>query len=177
MHQDLYESLLNAAFRFVSYRPRSEKEIRDFLHKKLKAWKVAGESTVKKVMERMVEYGHVDDAKFVRWWVAQRASFRPKGKRLLIQELRQKGISQEAVEAVLVAQKGTLEAYNELGGAKQAIARKVVLWGKLPPLERKRKLFAYLARRGFSSDVARRVVDESFGKRYNTSEDQGIFEG
>lgn len=164
---DLYEKLLSSGFRFVSYRPRSEKEVRDFLQKKLKTWKVAGQVTVKKVMDRLVEYGHIDDAKFAAWWIEQRGTFRPKGRRVLIQELRQKGVGGE----------GILESYNELEAAKQAIARKMPDWQQLPLLERKMKLYSFLGRRGFTSSTIHRVIDEQAQKSYNANEEKNVVEG
>ncbi|MBI2404677.1 regulatory protein RecX [Candidatus Gottesmanbacteria bacterium] len=141
MDQDLYEKLLNSSFRFVSYRPRSEKEIHNFLQKKLKTWKTAGQHTLKKVMERLGELGYIDDGKFAVWWVSQRASFRPKGKRLLGLELRQKGVLQAVIEEVWEAQNTNLGQYNELEAAKHAIAKKLTIWDHLPLLERKKKYY------------------------------------
>ncbi len=168
MDETTYEKLLNAAFRFVSYRPRSEKEIRDFLQKKLKTWKTYAPTMVDNVIARMAEYGHVDDKKFAQWWMEQRNSFRPKGARLIALELRQKGVAREVIEAVLTARNGDLESYNELGSAKKAAARKLALWSRLAPLERAKKLTDFLGRRGFSSPVIRRVIDESAGTKYNS---------
>ncbi len=172
MNQDLYEKLLNASFRFVSYRPRSEKEIHDFLQKKLKAWKTAGQVTIEKVINRLREYEYVNDEKFASWWIAQRANFRPKGRRLLEMELRQKGISKEVVEAAFLDQNTGLEPYDELEAAKQAISGKIALWRRLAPPERARKAYGFLGRRGFSTSTIRRVVDECVSKGYNTGEEK-----
>lgn len=173
MSSDLYEKLLNASFRFVSYRPRSEKEIREFLEKKLKTWSIAGRQTFEKVMERLGELGYVDDRKFVQWWIEQRSTFRPKGKRLLGFELRQKGVAKGVLEGALG---GNLGLYNEREGARRTIAKKIPVWSKLPVLERKRKVFGFLSRRGFSSTTIASVIDEFVGKSYNTSEEKNVFE-
>ena len=171
MTEELYEKLLHASFRFVSYRPRSEKEIRDFLQKKLKTWKIAGRQTFEKVMERLRELEYVDDKKFIQWWVSQRSNFRQKGKRLLVLELRQKGVPQRVIDEAWEGQNINLEPYNEREAAKQAIAKKLALWQHFPPLERKNKLYGFLGRRGFSSSVIRQVIDELMGKSYNTEEE------
>ena len=168
MNETAYEKLLNAAFRFVSFRPRSEKELRGFLAKKLKAWNTYAPTMVDTVIARMVEYGHVDDAKFAQWWVEQRMAFRPKGVRLLVLELRKKGISKEVAESVLTLPKGDLEPYNELESAKKAVERKIALWSRLSPKERITKLSGFLGRRGFSSATIRHLIDEAGYSRYNT---------
>jgi regulatory protein len=92
MDATLYESLMRAAYRFVSYRPRSEREFKEYLKKKLIQWKVAGDVSVVKAVARMRELGYVDDRKFVSWWVSQRTEFRPKGRRAIVGELIRKGI-------------------------------------------------------------------------------------
>jgi regulatory protein len=158
MDASLYESLMRAAYRFVSYRPRSEWEIKDFLQKKLKKWKVAGQASVTKALERMRDLGYVDDHKFVSWWVNQRNEFRPKGRRALVTELLQKGIKRHLIEEVPL---------NELTGAQKAIKRKLVLWAQKPLIEQKKKVYTFLIQRGFSSDTIRRIIDEIGKKDYN----------
>lgn len=176
MSEDLYEKLLNAAFRFVSYRPRSEKEIRDFLQKKLKSWKTYAPTMVDRVIARMAEYGHVDDAKFAQWWLTQRANFRPKGSRVLALELKQHGVAREVVETVLAGQKSDLGPYNELEAAHQAIKHKIAIWKAIPSQERQKKVYGFLGRRGFSADTIRRIIDEAAENRYNTEEEKNVFE-
>lgn len=138
MDNPYYERLVNAAIRFVSYRPRSEKEIRDFLTRKLTKWKVSGEVLLQNVITRMRELGYIDDEKFAQWWIEQRSTFRPKGKRLLEMELRAKGVSMK-----IDIDEGAL--------AKRAIEKKRVHWDK-------KKLYGFLMRRGFSSSVVDDIV-------------------
>lgn len=154
----LYEKLIQTSIRFVSYRPRSEKEIRDFLTSKLKRWKTAGSFTLTKIIERLRELQYIDDEKFAKWWVEQRNRFRPKGTMLLVRELVQKGISREIIEEVLSESKG-----NETERAKNVALKKLTLLKKLPKLEQKKKLYGYLGRRGYSSEVVHNVVDEVTG--------------
>ena len=138
-----YERLLGASIRFVSYRPRSEKEIRNFLQKKLTRWKIFGGTVVQKVADRLAELGYLDDAKFAAWWVEQRQTFKPKGKRLIMQELKAKGVG---VEDVYIAQ-------DEIEAARRAVQKKLTLWEKLSTLDRKKKLSNFLTRRGFAYDT------------------------
>jgi regulatory protein len=158
MDTSLYESLMRSAYRFVSYRPRSEKELKEFLKKKLSTWKVAGQLSVEKALERMRELGYVDDKKFVSWWVEQRNSFRPKGTRLLKMELLQKGIDRDLLGEMSV---------DEREGAQKAIRKKIVLWAQLPIIEQKKKVYTFLAQRGFSSDTIGAIIDEIGKKDYN----------
>lgn len=136
-----YEKLMGAAIRFVSYRPRSEKEIRDFLEKKLQKSHTSAPTLLDKVIARLAELGYVDDAKFAAWWIEQRSGRKPKGAKLVVYELKEKGI------------KVSVER-DEKALAAKALAGKKVL--------DKKKAIDFLMRRGFSWEVSARVVDERF---------------
>lgn len=155
---DIYQTLLNASFRFLSFRPRSAKEIEDFLHKKTKSMYVDS-GVFKRVTDRLVELGYIDDAKFAAWWIEARQKTKPKGMRLIIQELKQKGI---AIMDIVEAPEDDI--------ALRAIQKKREVWKRLPKLEQKKKIYDYLGRRGFTSGVIFRVIDSIVGKGYNTSE-------
>ncbi len=71
--------LLNKAINFISFRPRSEWEIRR---------KFNNEDLITKLKELRL----INDEEFTKWFIEQRQTFRPKGKRLLEAELRKKGI-------------------------------------------------------------------------------------
>ena len=157
MDNPYYEKLMNAALRFVSYRPRSETELRDFLRKKLDTWKVSGTVLTDKVVTRMGELGYVDDRKFADWWVLQRTTFRPKGNRVIELELRQKGVSKAVISSIL-ASRGS---ESLLTAARKAIAKKMPVWANLPYLARKKKLYDYLGRRGFNAETIALLVDDN----------------
>ncbi len=165
-----YQLLLRASFRFVSFRPRSEKEFRDFLNKKLKKHHVYGPNLLEKVIQRLRDLGYLDDAKFVSWWIDQRQTHNPKGMRLIAQELKAKGISDELVKPLLVRQGGQYfsdrnendpdREVDETVLAKSALSKKLRIWQPLPKLERKKKIYSFLGRRGFSGDTIGHVIDE-----------------
>lgn len=144
------QKLLDKALRFLSYRPRSEKEISDFLTRKQ-----AGKETVKMVMVRLKDLGMIDDLKFSQWWLEQRQTFRPKGKRLLVMELKGKGVNREIIDRLLESQTG--EDEFEIG--KRILAKKAERWQNLSPLEFRKKASEFLLRRGFSWDTIKRILD------------------
>jgi|SRR3989344_2501218 len=142
-----YQKLLDSSFRFLSFRPRSEKEIGTFLQKK-------NSRLAEKVTERLRELGYVDDVKFVQWWVSQRQGRKPKGMRMIIYELLGKGVARDIIEQVLSS-----EAENQEELAKRA------LQSKIKTIQDHKKLMNFLLRRGFDASTARHAVDESLGKR------------
>lgn len=147
----VYEKLIASGLRFVSYRPRSEKEIRDFLTKKLTRSHISAPLILKKVLERLHALGYIDDGKFASWWVDQRTGRKPKGKKLIERELKQKGIDFE-VET------------DEKLLASRAIQKKLLVYKNLSPLEKKKKLSDFLYRQGFDWETIGNVIDDVFSK-------------
>lgn len=161
-----FQKVYDKALRFLSYRPRSEKEIKDYLYKKK-----VGEETKKLVLNKLKKRNLINDQEFALWWVEQRISFRPRGKILLEQELRKKGVDRETVREVLekVFQKEVetkdaiayrLSPSFEFELALKAAKKKLSQYKKLSSFEFKKKMTAFLARRGFSWEVIKEVLEK-----------------
>lgn len=134
------------ALNYLSYRPRSEAELqRNLLEHEF------SEATVADVLSRLSSVGLVDDEAFARYWVENRARFRPKGKRALVQELRQKGIASNVIERVL-------DDYDEATAARHVAEEQARRLSNLPPDLFRRRMWERMARRGFSSDVIRELL-------------------
>jgi len=144
---------LDRAYRFLSFRPRSEKEIKNYLKRK----KVPDEA-IQKVVDELKRQKLVDDLEFARWWIEQRQTFRPKGKIALQMELGQKGVDREVTQGVID------EMVDELALAKKAFQKKKVAYEKLSQREFRQKMSAFLARRGFSWSTIKETLDE-LGKK------------
>jgi len=150
---DKKEKYLQKVLRFISIRPRSQKEIQDYLKRKITR-NLKLRDLVYKSLE---ELNLVDDRTFVSWWLDQRNYFKPKGKRVLIKELRQKGIDKELIEELLAD-------LDELPLARRAISKKIETFKKLTYLEFKQKVSTFLAYRGFSWSTINKILDE-MGKK------------
>jgi regulatory protein len=163
MDNPYYERLVNVAIRFISFRPRSEKELTDFLAKKMEKWEVVGDPLRAKVIERMRELKYVDDQAFALWWIGQRNAFRPKGKRALTVELRGKGVSVDVIETAF--SQTTSEEFDEYASAKRLVEKKLDRWANMPQIEQQKKVYTLLAQRGFPSSLIQRIIDELVRKR------------
>jgi regulatory protein len=146
--RDEVERAYERALNFLSYRPRSEAEVRQNLRKK-----DVGEETVEAVVERLTRAGLLDDREFARYWVENRLQFRPRGTRALRYELRKKQVPNSVIDEALA------------GIDEEAAARDVADAGarrlkRLEPSEFRRKLAAYMTRRGFSYAVIGPLVEE-----------------
>lgn len=137
------------ALHFLGYRIRSAQEIRVRL--KRDEWP---EEVIERVIERLQEEKLVNDAQFAAAWVENRTLSRPRGGRMLKQELRQKGVGREEIEAALP------DSDMEIENAIEALRPKLRLWEKLETRERERKIIEWLQRRGFSYSTARAALRE-----------------
>jgi regulatory protein len=164
---DQTERLLNKTLRFLSFRPRSEKEIRDHLlwKGKLKELKSEVEKrqyeiSVEEVIKKLKKLEQIDDAKFASWWVDQRNRFKPRGPSMLRSELFAKGVAKEIIDSKIKT--------SEESQFKQALAaasKKVGLYKKLDLQDFRVKLGQFLARRGFDWQTIKKVVDTFSKKR------------
>lgn len=154
---DEFEKFYNRVLRFLSYRPRSEKEITDFLRRKSARGRV-DPLIVKKILKKLKELKFIDDKEFAKWWVEQRTGSKPRGWRVIKMELKQKGISDE----LITNYKLLITDEKEL--AKKAIEKIFVKYRQLPREKAYQKLSQFLARRGFDWETIKEVIDEVFKK-------------
>ena len=146
--KDEIERAYERALNFLSYRPRSEAEVRRNLHKK----KVEDE-VIEIVAERLTRAGLLDDQEFARYWVENRLQFNPRGTRALRQELWQKGVPDSVLATALAD-------FDEESAARKVAEAGARRLARLEPADFLRKLRAYMARRGFSYGVIEPLVEE-----------------
>jgi regulatory protein len=149
---DVYD----AAVHYLAGRPHTVAEI----HRHLRSKKFDAE-TIAQAIDRLRAQRYVDDEAFARWWVEQRERFKPRGDRALRTELAQKGVARDVVDVVL----GERAPDADVEQARRALSRPLTRWADMPDAERKRKIHAYLAARGFDYDTIdevtrREVTDE-----------------
>lgn len=147
-----FQKVYDRTLKFLSFRPRSEKEVRDWLNKKK-----TGEETKRIVIKKLKETKLLDDREFASWWIEQRVTFRPIGKAGLKYELRKKGVEGEIVDEAL--EKKITDSFERKLALKVA-KKKSPAYQKLPPLEFRQKMGGFLARRGFSWEVIKEVIDK-----------------
>jgi regulatory protein len=146
--KDEIERAYERALNFLSYRPRSEAEVRRNLRKKN-----LEEDVIDAVIERLTRAGLLDDREFARYWVENRLQFKPRGARALRQELWEKGVPDPIISE-------TLESVDENKAARRVAEDGARRMAHLQPDDFCRKLSAYMARRGFSYAVIKPLVEE-----------------
>jgi len=140
------QDCLNAAYHYLSYRPRSEGEIRQCLYRRGFANEVA-----EKIIVKLREQNLSDDFAFARFWKDNRLSFKPKSKRLIKKELRDKKVAAEIIEQVTADIDDEEIAYKIGSGRMSALAH-------LDYPDFYRRLSSYLAYRGFSYEVIKHAA-------------------
>jgi regulatory protein len=153
---DRYHGCLNAAIRYLAYRPRSETEIRQ----RLKKHGYEGDCA-ERALARLKELGLVDDAAFARFWKENRESFSPRSQRQTKLELRRKGLALDVIEPVI----------NEIDESDSAYRAALGKARRLPREDYqvfRRRLGAYLVRRGFDYDIIKETT-ERIWKEYGVN--------
>ena len=149
------QACLDAAYRYLSYRPRSEAEIRQWLHRRGFASEVAEEAIAK-----LREQNLSDDFAFAQFWKDNRLSFRPKSKRLIEKELRDKKVATEIIEQMTEDINDEEIAYKLGSILMQALAH-------LDYPDFLRRLSNYLGYRGFSYQVIRDTAARLWREKEN----------
>lgn len=143
-----FQKSLDKILRFATVRPRSEKEIRDYF--KRKKYHI---SIYDSLLEKLKHFELLDDLKFAKWWIDQRMQFKPKSKRIIIQELRTKGISQNNIDDAFGE-----TVIDEEKLAKELLNKKMYKWKNLEHRIAKQKMSQYLAGKGFGWDVITKLT-------------------
>lgn len=140
----------NYSLNLLTIRARGEQELKT----KLKA-KGYNPGVVDGVIQDLMRVGLVDDFLFATTWAKDRMSARPRGIRLLRQELKAKGIEPEIVERVLTALRSEIDVTKL---ALELARRKARALKGVEPKKASSRLYAFLARRGFEMDAIRSAV-------------------
>jgi regulatory protein len=141
------------AFLLLKYRQRSRKE----LETRLKLRKFPAD-VIEEVVDSLAGKGFVDDTAFAKAWIASRAGQRF-GQRRIRQELRVKGVAPEVIDQGLRA----LQEFSPEAETVRVLAEEK--FRKLKDLDSqtaKRRIYAYLLRRGFPPET---VIDILNGLR------------
>lgn len=164
MHpSDDYARALQVALRYVSFRQRSITEVRRRVGKEF------SQPVVEQVLESLKRYGYLDDEDFARRWRDSRNRRRPRGEFAVRLELRAKGVAENIIDT-------TLDGLDEPTNAYRAGERQAQRWlehGDMPYASFRRKMWDYLRRRGFASNVASDTINRLWANHNRRSGDAG----
>ena len=169
--KNLQTRLTDLALNYLSFRPHSEKEVRDHLLLKLKKLKgsdvfkyiqsVNSLELINDILGSLRSKDYLNDVNFSKWWIEQRQAFKKKGRKLIDFELKQKGVNSENIEQAWSLQEETL---NEFDIAMLFLKKKTHLLQRLPAKVQRAKIYSWLAARGFSYETIKDVIDSFLPK-------------
>lgn len=135
---------LGQASRYLSYRPRSESELRGLLAKR-----GFPSDEIDETVLRLKEKGLLNDLRFARLWKGSRLSLRPRSQRMIRLELEEKGVSQEIID----------EATADIDDEDVAYGLALKRIQKSPQDEKwKIHLYNFLKRRGFNHETITQTI-------------------
>ena len=146
MLNNTFHKCLDAAYCYLSYRPRSEAEVKQRLYQR--GFDV---EVVKETVTRLKEQDLIDDFAFAQFWKENRLSFKPKSKKLIIKELNDRKVNREIIEQVT-------KDIDDMDNACKLGHRRMHILIHLDYPEFYRRLSNYLSYRGFNYEVIKRTT-------------------
>ena len=148
-----YQRGYDAAARYLSYRPRSEYEMRRQLAKHR-----FDEDCIEAILSKLKEQGLVDDSAFAKFWKENRQSFSPRSQWLTRLELKQKGVPNEIIDQAV-------STIDDADNAYRAATSRVRSLTMSDYHSFRHRLGEYLRRRGFGYGVISRTIERLWQER------------
>jgi len=126
------------AVKYISYKIRTEKEVREYL----------GEECTEEIIAKLKDYKFINDEEYARMYAQDRERFRPRSQKMLNFELKRKGLVPVEVDDAKLAD--------------LALEMKMRLWSKLEYQDFKVKAARFLASRGFSWGIIEKTIKRSY---------------
>lgn len=152
-----FGKVYSRALEYCLTRPRSVREMRDYLYRKTRSTidKKGGlrpgvpPEITDRVLNRLSEKNYVDDVKFTHYWVENRLVIKGASRRKLSAELRNKGIDISIID----------QEFSQTERSDDDEIQKIIT-KKRTRYPDDQKLIAYLARQGFKYDDIKRALCE-----------------
>jgi len=141
------------ALAMLAARPRAARDLERMLVRK-------GELAeyVAAAVQRLITLGALDDAQFARQFIRAKISGAGLSRRRLQSELWRRGVARDVIDAAL-AEVLEVDEVDESAQIAQVAAKKLRTLRSLDAATARRRLYAFLARRGYDGSAIRRVMD------------------
>lgn len=135
------------AVKFLALRIRTEKEVRDKLHKE-----GYDQDCIQKVIDELLAMGYINDKLYAQKYIYDRSKLKPLSKKMMKLELISRGVSEETADEVLADWK-----VDDSVVAERLLKNK---FGKYDLSDEKilRKAYMFLAHRGFSGETIKAAI-------------------
>ncbi len=143
---------LDLAYFYLKFRPRTKKEVEEYLYKKSRKYKLNSE-IINQALTVLEEQKYIDDREFIEWFVNQRLKTKPSGVILLKRELYRFKADKDAIDSFFRD-----NSFDEDKLALQALERRRNYFSHFEGEELKKKAISFLQRRGFSYSTAKTAL-------------------
>lgn len=150
--------LLNLAYFYLRFRPRTIDEMKKYLEKKAKKFSYA-ESSIDKTIEKLIGQKLLDDQSFIRWFMEIRRSSQKKSIALLKNELKLRGVPSDMVSSYFEE-----HIIDEYDGAVKALQSQWRRFQNSDAQKRFQRSANYLQRKGFGYGIIKRAIADLEGK-------------
>ena len=151
---EITEEAFCVAVKYISYRPRTEQEMRKRLLKHYVS------SDVEITIAKCYQNNLLNDQQFSEMWIASRTNSRPKSAYMIKRELISKGVSKQIAEEAVQSVDDNENALNAANKKTRSISH-------LPKDQFIRKLMDHLLRKGFSRDIVKKTTNTAWTNRNN----------
>ncbi|MCK5768594.1 MAG: regulatory protein RecX [Candidatus Atribacteria bacterium] len=121
------------------------------------------ENSISKIIEWLEENNFINDESFAYSWARYRISNKPVGKFRLNQELKTKGIGKDIRQKVI---NEIFTGVSESDLARKLVGEKISIQKIINPTFTPKKIYNFLIRRGFSTEIARNIFFELVNKEF-----------
>lgn len=162
-NESQFGKLYTRSLEYALTRPRSQREMRDYLYRKTRDTRTKT-GTIKKgvskelterVFDRLYEKGYINDEKFAQFWVENRNVRKGSSLRKLQAELQAKGVDRSIIDRTLEG-----SDRSDIDELKKIIAKKAKRY------DDEQKLLAYLMRQGFRYDDVKEALSSLEEEEY-----------
>lgn len=147
-----HQQALDIAYKFVSQRERTERQLRDKL-----AAKDCTPAAINAAVKELRRYGFVDDARYAKLFAEDKRRLQSWGERRIRMQLMRDGIARDVIDGLFADDEAALAAPSELEVALDLLARKRP---DLADEKVKARMAGMLARRGIASPTVYAALRE-----------------
>jgi regulatory protein len=158
--RDAIDRAVSTAMRALEQRMQTSRELRTRLLRK-----GFDSEAIDGALAKLVDYGYLNDERFAELWIENRLAHRPRGKRMLEQELRQKGVDRQIVDETVAAME-----IDDRSAALELAQKRLRSVQGLPADEQRKKLTGILARKGFDFGVIRATLETVLDQEIDPAE-------
>jgi regulatory protein len=145
-------STYNKALEVLARGPKSTKELARWLLQRDHP-----REDVEATIERLTARGLLNDAQYAEMFARSRATTRGMSRRRIAAELAKRGVARELADAAINEVMAD-ENIDERANVESAAAKKFRSLHKLEPEIQRRRLYGFLARKGYPPDLVRETV-------------------